>query len=129
MVNVYRDGKFVETLNPGYAFYPAHSMAATRAGIRTTPTEDLYIIASEFSDEGSGSALFRVYVNPLVVWMWVAGPLMVLGTVVALWPESRRAASSVVRMRETLAGLPQAGRESVGLPLPARSQGLGSSGR
>ena len=108
-VNVYRDDKFVETLNPGYVFYPAHSMAATRAGIRTTPVEDLYIIASEFS--GEGSALFRVYVNPLIVWMWVAGPLMVLGTVVALWPERRRAASSV------------------GLPLPARSQGLGSSGR
>ena len=39
--------------------------------------------------------------NPLVIWMWIAGPLFVLGTLVALWPEKGRTAASVIRMRET----------------------------
>ena len=88
-LNIYANTKLIDSLDPGYAFYPDHNMAATRAGIRSTVKEDLYIIASEFSDDGT--ALFRVYINPLVIWMWIAGPLMVLGTIVALWPERRPA--------------------------------------
>ena len=88
-VQVYRNGEPTTRLSPGYVFYPDFNMASTRAGIRSTPVEDLYIIASEFSEDGS--AIFRIYVNPLVVWMWGAGVLLVLGTVVSLWPERARA--------------------------------------
>ncbi|MBI2935910.1 MAG: heme lyase CcmF/NrfE family subunit, partial [Chloroflexi bacterium] len=87
-VEVYQDKKLVSRLKAGYTFYPAFSMAATRAGIRSTPAEDLYIIASEFGDDGR--ALFRIHVNPLVMWMWVAGPLFLLGVLVSLWPERSR---------------------------------------
>ena len=72
-------------------------MAATRAGIRQTPVEDLYVLASEFSPDGR--ALFRVHINPLVVWLWIAGPIMVLGTLVSLWPERQRAAVALPVMR------------------------------
>ena len=34
-----------------------------------------------------GKVGFRLLVNPLIWWMWVAGPVLVLGTVVALWPQ------------------------------------------
>jgi cytochrome c-type biogenesis protein CcmF len=92
-LQVYRDDRSLGTLDAGYSFYPSFSMASSRAGIRSTPVEDLYIIANEFSEDGQ-SALFRVYVNPLVVWMWIAGPVLILGTVVALWPQRRRLAAS-----------------------------------
>ena len=96
-VMVYKDGEPLEQLNPGYAFYPAFSMAATRAGIRQTPVEDLYVLASEFTADGR--ALFRVHVNPLVIWLWIAGPIMVLGTVVSLWPERQRATVALPALR------------------------------
>ena len=95
-VLVYKDGQPLEQLNAGFAFYPAFSMAATRAGIRQTPVEDLYVLASEFTPDGR--ALFRVHVNPLVVWLWIAGPFMVLGTVVSLWPERQRAVAALPSM-------------------------------
>ena len=101
MVRALRGDDVLRTMSPGYVFYPDFSLAATRAAIRSTPTEDLYIIASEFSE--GGQALFRIYVNPLVIWMWIAGPLFVLGTLVALWPEKGRTAASVTRIRETTA--------------------------
>lgn len=63
-------------------YYPSHNIAATRAAIRSNPIEDFYIVPSEFGDDGK--AVFRVYVNPLVWWMWMAGPVMMLGAFVAV---------------------------------------------
>ncbi|MCH7605762.1 MAG: heme lyase CcmF/NrfE family subunit [Chloroflexi bacterium] len=88
-VEVYRDGKLRYTLTPVRAFYPSFNMAATRAAIRSTPIEDLYVVSSENLPDGRVG--FRILVNPLIWWMWVAGPVVVLGTVVALWPQRSRA--------------------------------------
>ena len=63
-------------------YYPSHNIAATRAAIRSNPIEDFYIVPSEFADDGK--AVFRVYVNPLVWWMWLAGPVMMLGAFIAI---------------------------------------------
>jgi cytochrome c biogenesis factor len=60
-------------------------MSATRAGINSTPFEDLYIVPSE-TRAGTDKIGFRIMINPLVWWMWIAGPIMIVGTVVALWP-------------------------------------------
>jgi cytochrome c-type biogenesis protein CcmF len=49
--------------------------------------EDLYIILAGF--ESSKIATFRVFINPLVSWMWLGGFIMVMGTVIAIWPERR----------------------------------------
>jgi cytochrome c-type biogenesis protein CcmF len=84
-VRVFRSGRLLEILHPGFSFYPAFSTAAAHASIRSTPAEDLYIIANEFQRDGS--ALFRIHLNPLIMWMWVSGVLFMLGTVVSLWPE------------------------------------------
>ncbi|MQG76232.1 MAG: heme lyase CcmF/NrfE family subunit, partial [SAR202 cluster bacterium] len=96
-VLLYKNGDLIKQLQPGYAFYPSFSMAATRAGIRQTPVEDLYILASEFSEDGR--ALFRLHINPLIIWLWLAGPVMVFGTVVALWPERQKAAVAISTLR------------------------------
>ena len=83
-IEVYRNGAFLEVLQPHRSFYPDHNMAATRAAIRSTPVEDFYVVPSENRDDGSVG--FRILINPLVWWMWVAGAVVILGTVVALWP-------------------------------------------
>ena len=82
-------GRSLGTMRPSRAFYPDFRIGATRAAIRSTPIEDFYIVPSEFTD--AGNAVFRVYVNPLVWWMWAAGPVLVLGTVLAVSPGRRRA--------------------------------------
>ena len=87
-VEVYRDGELLDTVFPNRAFYPSFNMASTRAAIRSTPVEDLYVVPSENLTDGSVG--FRILVNPLIWWMWVAGPVLLLGTVVALWPQPSR---------------------------------------
>ena len=63
------------------SFYREHRMFANQAAIRSTPIEDFYIVPSEFADDGT--AVFRVYVNPLVWWMWWSWPVMLAGTLLA----------------------------------------------
>ena len=92
-VEVYRDGQFLDTISPNRAFYPNFNMASTRAAIRSTPVEDFYVVPSENLPDGDVG--FRILVNPLIWWMWVAGPVMVLGTIIALWPEPSRVPARV----------------------------------
>ena len=92
-VQIFRDGELLETVRPKRDFYPNFNMASTSASIRSTPVEDLYIVPSENLPDGSVG--FRILVNPLMWWMWVAGPVMLVGTVIALWPQRVRAPAPV----------------------------------
>ena len=60
----------------------------TEVGIRSTPGEDLYVILINW-DSSQNTAL-KVLVNPLVMWIWIGGGILVLGGVVAFWPETNR---------------------------------------
>ncbi|MSQ22032.1 MAG: heme lyase CcmF/NrfE family subunit [Dehalococcoidia bacterium] len=82
-----RSGEEARPMTVWRAYYPDKRTAATRAAIRSTPVEDLYIVSSE--SLADGRVAFRIQVNPLVWWMWIAGPLLILGTVVSLWSQPR----------------------------------------
>ena len=45
----------------------------------------MYVVSSEALEDGR--VVFRFLINPLVWWIWLAGPVVLVGTVVALWPE------------------------------------------
>ena len=94
-VQVFRGDDFLGSYHPRRDFYPSFNLASTQAAIRSTPVEDLYIIPGELLEDGR--AIFRVFVNPLVMWMWVAGPLLLLGVMVALWPQREAAAVYATR--------------------------------
>ena len=83
-VEVYHKGEFLDAMHPRRTFHPEQNMASTLAAIRSTPVEDFYVVPSENREDGAVG--FRILVNPLVWWMWVGGPVMILGTVIALWP-------------------------------------------
>ena len=94
-IKAYKGGEFIGIMNPKRAFYPEFRMSSTRAAIRSNPVEDFYVIPGETMSDGSAG--FRVFVNPLVWWMWVAGPVLIIGTVVALWPQRPPATALVAR--------------------------------
>ena len=56
----------------------------TDVGIRSSLSEDLYMILAGYS--GPDSVTLKVLVNPLVIWMWIGGIVMVLGTLLAIFP-------------------------------------------
>ena len=81
------DGRRLGLMEARRTFYRDFRIGATRAAIRSTPMEDFYVVPSEFGDDGQ--AVFRVYVNPLVWWMWFSGPVLVLGMLLAISPRRK----------------------------------------
>ena len=116
--DVYDGARHLGIMRPRRTIYHDFQMAATRGAIRSTPLEDFYIVPSEFGEDDQ--AVFRVYINPLVWWMWAAGPLLVLGAVLAVSP--RRQPAPVAARLPGRAQLPRT-RE---MPLDA-TQGTGDS--
>jgi cytochrome c-type biogenesis protein CcmF len=61
---------------------------STSVGIRTTPVDDLYVVLAGW--EADGSASFMVFVNPMVIWIWLGGIVALAGGLVSMWPQSQR---------------------------------------
>ena len=83
----YRVTGNISTLYPEKRLYFAQNQPTTEVALRTSPLEDLYIIMAGF--EPSKTVTLKVFVNPLVFWMWMGGLVLVLGTIIAIWPERR----------------------------------------
>jgi cytochrome c-type biogenesis protein CcmF len=77
----------VTTLYPEKRLYFAQNQPTTEVALRTSLLEDLYLILAGF--EASGTATLKVFVNPLVAWLWIGGVVIVIGTLIAIWPERR----------------------------------------
>ncbi len=55
----------------------------------------------------SNMATIKVYINPLINWIWIGGLMLMLGTLIAAWtPTSRRRESSYVIKPGALQPLP-----------------------
>jgi cytochrome c-type biogenesis protein CcmF len=91
--------------------YPNSVAAIATPAVRTSLGEDLYVTLLA-SDPSTGTVTLHLFVNPLVVWIWIGGAIAVAGTTFAAWPE-RRAAPA-----------PVAERAAAGVPAPASVEGV-----
>ena len=80
--------KFIGKIEAMHSYYPNYNQISVRSGILTNPIEDLYIIPKDFIDENRMTV--RIAVNPLAWWIWASGPILLIGTVVTLWPSKLR---------------------------------------
>lgn len=76
--------RLVGELEPSHEFFRNFNQVSVRSGIKTSPVEDLYVIPRDFLEDERVS--LAVSINPLAMWLWIAGPIFLVGTVVALWP-------------------------------------------
>ncbi|MFQ6077720.1 MAG: heme lyase CcmF/NrfE family subunit [Thermodesulfobacteriota bacterium] len=86
-LSVFNAGKRVALLNPEKNFHRGQDQPTTEVAIHSTLKEDLYVILAGYEGE---IATFKVLVNPLVVWLWIGGGVMALGTILVLFPDRRR---------------------------------------
>ena len=87
-VTVLRDGREVAHLRPRRDFFPETSglNTMTIAGSHSTLENDFYVLLVGWEDIGAHSATFKIYINPLVNWIWLGGVILMLGTFVSVWP-------------------------------------------
>ena len=58
---------------------------STEVAIRSNLQEDLYIVYAG-SVQGSEEAVYRFTINPLVLWVWLGGMVLVAGGLITMWP-------------------------------------------
>ena len=93
---------YLGQLEPSHEFFRNFNMVSVRSGIKTSPVEDLYVIPRDFLDDDRVS--LAVSINPLAMWLWIAGPVFLLGTLIALWPHPTL--ERVARRRRIRAAVP-----------------------
>jgi cytochrome c-type biogenesis protein CcmF len=83
-LGVFKDGDRVATLTPGTDLFRADGTRASDVAIDSRPQRDLYVVLTQLTEDGQAS--LTVFVNPLVLWLWIAGVLVALGGLLAAWP-------------------------------------------
>ena len=70
----------------------------TIPGQRSSLRDDLYVLLVDWEPVGASGATFKIFVNPLVNWLWLGSLLFLAGVIIAAWPE-REAEPVVVTAR------------------------------
>jgi len=86
-VDIYKNGIYVGKLNPRIDYYFDSEQNMTIPGNRSTFRDDLYILLVDWQPVSNMGATFKVFVNPLVNWLWIGSLLFLLGIIFAAWPD------------------------------------------
>jgi cytochrome c-type biogenesis protein CcmF len=110
LFQVYKGDKPLGTMTTEKRMYVTGDQAITEVGIRVAAYEDLYLILAALDDpdaalnnspDAQGIDL-QVLVKPLVLWIWLGGLTLAIGSLISLWPsvEQRRVAETTTSVEE-----------------------------
>jgi cytochrome c-type biogenesis protein CcmF len=101
-VAVESGGQLLGGLQPSKRFHRNFErQPSTEVAIRSSALADVYVVLVGW--EADGSASFLVFVNPLVIWLWIGGVIAAVGAFIALWPDPQPRLVSVRRPAPGLA--------------------------
>src|SRR5215470_8376691 len=97
-VSLFAYGKKVANLFPERRVYKAGSepQPTSEVAIYSTVKNDVYVVFAGATPDGK-KAIIQVFYNPLTMWVWVGGIVLVIGTLIALLPNKK----TVIRRRQT----------------------------
>lgn len=98
---VYKEGSDLGTIFPQRHFYKIQEQPTTEVALYSTPREDLYVVLAQPNEDES--AIFKVYLNPLVQWVWIGGLVVVAGTFLILMPDRKPHLKSGARRQRSAA--------------------------
>jgi cytochrome c-type biogenesis protein CcmF len=85
LITVTKDGHAFTSMHPEKRFYKASQQPTSYVSIHPTLAEDLYVVLAGL-DQDTGKAVIEAFINPLVMWVWIGGVVVFLGTLLALVP-------------------------------------------
>lgn len=97
-LEIFRDGKMelVGSMMPRRNVYDkTPEQPTSEVGLRMSLVEDVYVVLNGW-ESGGATATFSIFINPLMVWMWIGGLVLTLGTIIAAWPHPAQRRSPVV---------------------------------
>ena len=75
---------------PAIAAFPFASQTIGIPTVRSTWRDDVALSILRFPEDNADAIVLRVTIQPLVVWLWIGGIIMLLGTALAIFPGKRR---------------------------------------
>ncbi len=87
VVDVYENGVYLGELSPRIDYYFDSQQNMTIPGNRSTFRDDLYILLVDWQPTTAMGATFKIFVNPLVNWLWIGSMLFLIGIIFAAWPD------------------------------------------
>jgi len=96
-LSIFQNGKRVALLQPEKHFHFKGEQPQTEVDIYSTYKEDLYVILAGWDQK---QVTFKVYLNPIVTWIWYGVGIMVLGTLFLLTPDRRKISAKLQARRE-----------------------------
>ena len=85
--DVYKDGQYVGQVSPSREMSATTMQTKSNAGVIGFPLEDLFVVFSGITDEGS--IVMEAKVNPLISFVWAGFGMLILGTLMALFASRR----------------------------------------
>ncbi|MDZ7723843.1 MAG: cytochrome c-type biogenesis CcmF C-terminal domain-containing protein [candidate division KSB1 bacterium] len=82
-----RNGRQVNPIISQRQFH-SNYQPVTEVGIRSSLLRDIYVILADYQLD-SQTATVQIMVNPMVLWIWMGGIIMVLGTLVSFGDKKR----------------------------------------
>ena len=88
LLDLYHGGKKITQLTPERrVYFPGtdHQQASTVVAIHSTLALDVYAVF-EGRDQQTDKPIIKIFLNPLVNWIWIGVGIVILGTFIALAP-------------------------------------------
>lgn len=95
-LTVYSGSQALGNMTPSKEFYQGFDSPNTEVSIRSTPAEDLYLILNSWDNQQKAG--LKLVINPLITWIWVGGYVLVLGAIIAFWPDAKGKRQDATRL-------------------------------
>ena len=99
--DILKNGEKIGVLYPKLNHYKGQQNSILTPAVYTTAAEDVYLTVNpktkkvgkrEQVDETRVE--LNMHVKPLVVWLWLGGLVMVIGTLISIWPRFKNRKSA-----------------------------------
>ncbi len=80
------DSKNTKQISPRIVFYQLQESTTREVDILYEPFRDIFVV---FQGEDEKGLTFEIKINPLISFVWIGSILLVIGTVVAVWPRRK----------------------------------------
>ncbi len=117
LLDLYHGNKLITRLSPERRVYfpeTDHAQASTVVAIHSTLARDLYVVF-EGRNPQTDRPDIKVFLNPLVNWIWIGVGIVIFGTFIALAPPLKPGAQRVLATERSMS----AGAAGLGTPANA----------
>jgi cytochrome c-type biogenesis protein CcmF len=101
LLDVFKGNRKITQLAPERRFYQASQTSSTMVALHSTLASDLYVIY-EGRNPDTDRPIIKVFLNPLMNWIWIGVLIVVMGTFLALVPNMTRTPARVAVVEPSL---------------------------